>query len=325
MPFLVSNIVRHKKSGRSRVMSAEIKTQELLRIINVDHLSSDDKRLLMSLGELGHDVLDYAQDSNETAFVKEQDGWFVLVYQLLEDKIVSLKDGNVPRIMPMTFLVSNQSLLIFETDETAQLLAKVIDRVNQSQEPKKIVLQLLTLFTKSYFTEVEVMGKERDYLMNQLRQRPTKKNLTELANLQSGSVYIMMGAQQNGEMLADFQELPSYDSFSDQVKAEFRDTVIEIKQLSNMCSLHTRILEQLASSYNNVLSNRLNDNVTSLTIFTIGLTVITTVTSFYGMNVKLPFAKVDIVWLLILVITTIIALVLMHFLRRFVNDGHRHL
>ncbi|EGJ28192.1 magnesium transporter CorA family protein [Streptococcus porcinus] len=306
-------------------MSAEIKTQELLRIINVDHLSSDDKRLLMSLGELGHDVLDYAQDSNETAFVKEQDGWFVLVYQLLEDKIVSLKDGNVPRIMPMTFLVSNQSLLIFETDETAQLLAKVIDRVNQSQEPKKIVLQLLTLFTKSYFTEVEVMGKERDYLMNQLRQRPTKKNLTELANLQSGSVYIMMGAQQNGEMLADFQELPSYDSFSDQVKAEFRDTVIEIKQLSNMCSLHTRILEQLASSYNNVLSNRLNDNVTSLTIFTIGLTVITTVTSFYGMNVKLPFAKVDIVWLLILVITTIIALVLMHFLRRFVNDGHRHL
>ncbi|MBA2795489.1 CorA-like Mg2+ transporter protein [Streptococcus porcinus] len=306
-------------------MSGEIKTQELLRVINVDHLSPDDKRLLMTLGNLGHDVLDYAQDSNETAFVKEQDGWLVAVYQLLEDKIVSLKDGNVPRILPMTFLISNQTLLIFETDETAQLLAKVIDRVNQRQEPKKIMLQLLTLFTKSYFTEVEVMGKERDYLMNQLRQRPTKKNLTELANLQSSSVYVVMGTQQNGEMLADFQELPSYNSFSDQVKAELRDTVIEVKQLSNMCSLHTRILEQLASSYNNVLSNRLNDNVTSLTIFTIGLTVITTVTSFYGMNVKLPFAKVDIVWLLILIITTIIALILMRFLRRFVNDGHRHL
>ncbi|VTS12709.1 magnesium transporter CorA family protein [Streptococcus pseudoporcinus] len=306
-------------------MSGETKTQDLLKVINVDHLSTDDKQLLMSLGDLGQDVLDYAQDSNETAFVKEQDGWLVLVYQLLEDKIVSLKAGNIPKIMPMTFVVSSQSLLILETDETTQLLAKVIDRVNLSQEPKEIMLQLLTLFTKSYFTEVEAMGKERDYLMNQLRQRATKKNLTELANLQSGSVYVMMGSQQNGDMLADFQELPSYDSFSERVKAKLRDTVIEVKQLSNMCSLHTRILEQLASSYNNVLSNRLNDNVTSLTIFTIGLTVITTVTSFYGMNVKLPFAGVDIVWLLILIITIIIALILMHFLRRFVNDGHRHL
>ncbi|EFR44823.1 magnesium transporter CorA family protein [Streptococcus pseudoporcinus] len=306
-------------------MPGETKTQDLFKVINVDHLSTDDKQLLMSLGDLGQDVLDYAQDSNETAFVKEQDGWLVLVYQLLEDKIVSLKAGNIPKIMPMTFVVSSQSLLILETDETTQLLAKVIDRVNLSQEPKEIMFQLLTLFTKSYFTEVEAMGKERDYLMNQLRQRATKKNLTELANLQSGSVYVMMGSQQNGDMLADFQELASYDSFSERVKAKLRDTVIEVKQLSNMCSLHTRILEQLASSYNNVLSNRLNDNVTSLTIFTIGLTVITTVTSFYGMNVKLPFAEVDIVWLLILIITTIIALILMHFLRRFVNDGHRHL
>ncbi|VTS34882.1 CorA-like Mg2+ transporter protein [Streptococcus pseudoporcinus] len=306
-------------------MSGETKTQDLLKVINVDHLSTDDKQLLMSLGDLGQDVLDYAQDSNETAFVKEQDGWLVLVYQLLEDKIVSLKAGNIPKIMPMTFVVSSQSLLILETDETTQLFAKVIDRVNLSQEPKEIMFQLLTLFKKSYFTDVEAMGKERDYLMNQLRQRATKKNLTELANLQSGSVYVMMGSQQNGDMLADFQELASYDSFSERVKAKLRDTVIEVKQLSNMCSLHTRILEQLASSYNNVLSNRLNDNVTSLTIFTIGLTVITTVTSFYGMNVKLPFAEVDIVWLLILIITTIIALILMHFLRRFVNDGHRHL
>lgn len=230
-------------------MPGETKTQDLFKVINVDHLSTDDKQLLMSLGDLGQDVLDYAQDSNETAFVKEQDGWLVLVYQLLEDKIVSLKAGNIPKIMPMTFVVSSQSLLILETDETTQLLAKVIDRVNLSQEPKEIMFQLLTLFTKSYFTEVEAMGKERDYLMNQLRQRATKKNLTELANLQSGSVYVMMGSQQNGDMLADFQELASYDSFSERVKAKLRDTVIEVKQLSNMCSLHTRILEQLRNNF----------------------------------------------------------------------------
>ncbi|CAM4203257.1 magnesium transporter CorA family protein [Streptococcus penaeicida] len=306
-------------------MESDKNLKKKISIINVDHLSADDQENLSQLGPSGQEILDYAQDDNETAFVKEDDGRLILVYQLLEDKLVSLSDGSIPRIMPMTFVAGENKLLILHTDATAQLLAKAMDKVSPAEDPKEMLLQLLTLFTKGYFKVVEGMGQERDNLMNQLRQRPTKKSLTGLANLQSGSVYVMMGSQQNGEMLADWQDLPGYENYSDRVKELLRDTMIEVKQLSNNCSLHQRILEQMASSYNNVLSNRLNDNVTSLTILTIGLTIITTVTSFYGMNVKLPFAKVDIVWLIILVITTVIALIAMHFLRRFVNGGHKKL
>lgn len=92
-------------------------------------------------------------------------------------------------------------------------------------------------------------------------------------------------------------------------KMQLQDAIIEARQLSNMCSLNSQVFQEL-SSYNNVLSNNLNDNVTTLTIISIGISIIAMVTSFYGMNVKLPFDSVDAVWVLIILITTIITIML---------------
>ncbi|WP_274603085.1 CorA family divalent cation transporter, partial [Streptococcus agalactiae] len=91
-----------------------------------------------------------------------------------------------------------------------------------------------------------------------------------------------------------------------------------------MCSLNSQVFQELSSSYNNVLSNNLNDNVTTLTIISIGISIIAMVTSFYGMNVKLPFDSVDAVWVLIILITTIITIMLSIVMYIYVHKEDNH-
>ena len=49
-------------------------------------------------------------------------------------------------------------------------------------------------------------------------------------------------------------------------KEQFDDAMIEARQLVYMTELNSQVLQQLSSSYNNILNNNLNDNLTTLTI-----------------------------------------------------------
>ena len=45
-------------------------------------------------------------------------------------------------------------------------------------------------------------------------------------------------------------------------KEQFDDAMIEARQLVYMTELNSQVLQQLSSSYNNILNNNLNDNLT---------------------------------------------------------------
>lgn len=178
----------------------------------------------------------------------------------------------------------------------------------------------MTVFSKQYFDVLDTISEERDKLINDLRKRPNKSNLARLANLQSGTVHLMMGTKQNFEMLTDLQNIEQNKENTRNEKIQLQDAIIEARQLSNMCSLNSQVFQELSSSYNNVLSNNLNDNVTTLTI----ISIIAMVTSFYGMNVKLPFDSVDAVWVLIILITTIITIMLSIVMYIYVHKEDNH-
>lgn len=297
------------------------KSDQNLVVLNLDEISRQE------LDDYGihHEILDYASDKNETSFAEETDGVVTVVYQLLDNPEGHINiHHQIPRVTPMTFVVKEDTLYIFTNKKTQPLLERLDEKVSKEGSALRLLFNYLTAFTKEYFAIMETIGEEREKLIKQLRKKPNKKNLKGLANLQSGSVYILMGSQQNSAMLSDFRDLPSYDNNSDHEKEAVRDTMIEAKQLSNMCSLHSKVLEQLASSYNNVLSNNLNDNVTTLTIISIGIAMFAAVTSFYGMNVKLPFEKTDSTWIWVVLLTGLAALVTIIAMRKFVNSEHEN-
>ncbi|HGI0794878.1 TPA: magnesium transporter CorA family protein [Streptococcus pyogenes] len=300
------------------------KASSAITLINLDQLTEHDQEALVSEGLIDAEVFDYAKDKNETSFMEENKEKLTIVFQILDRQEESYHPNHIPRVIPITLFLNDQSLYILGHDHSLALIEEVFPDLDESRSPRHLVFQLLTAFTKQYVPLMDEIAQQRDKLIEALSQKANKTNLESLANLQSGTVYILMGSKQNEQMLAELKNMPGQQDLEEDEAEQLRDAIIEARQLSNMCDLNTRVLKEISSSYNNVLSNNLNNNVTSLTIFSIGISIIAMVTSFYGMNVKLPFAKVDSVWFWIVLTTSLVALLIMIVMYWYVHKRNRN-
>ncbi|HEP1499036.1 Zinc transport protein zntB [Streptococcus pyogenes] len=300
------------------------KASSAITLINLDQLTEHDQEALVSEGLIDAEVFDYAKDKNETSFMEENKEKLTIVFQILDRQEESYHPNHIPRVIPITLFLNDQSLYILGHDHSLTLIEEVFPDLDESRSPRHLVFQLLTAFTKQYVPLMDEIAQQRDKLIEALRQKANKTNLESLANLQSGTVYILMSSKQNEQMLAELKDMPGQQDLEEDEAEQLRDAIIEARQLSNMCDLNTRVLKEISSSYNNVLSNNLNNNVTSLTIFSIGISIIAMVTSFYDMNVKLPFAKVDSVWFWIVLTTSLVALLIMVVMYWYVHKRNRN-
>ena len=80
-------------------------------------------------------------------------------------------------------------------------------------------------------------------------------------------VYLVAAAKQNRMLLEHIKAHAIYRRMNDVEKEQFDDAMIEARQLASMTELISNVLQQLSGSYNNILNNNLNDNLTTLTIF----------------------------------------------------------
>lgn len=71
----------------------------------------------------------------------------------------------------------------------------------------------------------------------------------------------------------------------------FEDIINAFQQLEEICKVNLKSIQSLRDAYQIIFTNRLNAKIQFLTAFTIIMTVPTTVSSIYRMNVDLPFAQ----------------------------------
>ena len=123
-----------------------------------------------------------------------------------------------------------------------------------------------------------------------------------------GLVYLVNATQQNSLLLSQLKKLSLYHSLNDDEQEQLEDVEIEADQLVAMANLSEQILEQISSTYNNLLNNNLNDTMRLLTIWSLLLTVPTIVTGFFGMNVLLPLKDSQFSWLIIIFISVLLSI-----------------
>lgn len=78
------------------------------------------------------------------------------------------------------------------------------------------------------------------------------------------------------------------------------DLLISFRQSTDICSVNLKSIRSVRDSYQIVFNNNLNRIIKFLTTFTIVLTIPTMISSFYGINVALPFDHHPQAYLIIL-------------------------
>lgn len=173
----------------------------------------------------------------------------------------------------------------------------------------------LFLIAEAYFPYLEEMDKSTSQLNRRLRQRTTKKDLLGLSDIETGMVYLVSASNQNVILLEQLKGQAFYKQLNNIEKEQLEDSLIEARQLSSMTQVNAQVLQQLSGSYNNILNNNLNDNMTTLTIISVVLAVFAVITGFFGMNVLLPWTSNQHAWVIIIVICIVLWLLIAALLR----------
>ncbi|MTB64133.1 magnesium transporter CorA family protein [Streptococcus sp. zg-86] len=265
------------------------------------------------------ETIEYALDKNERAHMdyNREDGTVVFIYNVLDLE----REKDYYETIPMTFIVQKNRLITITNQDNAYVTSNMV-RYIEHHEPVtvyKFLFASIELISHSYYPVIEKMDKTKDDINMLLRQTTTKKNLFALSDLETSMVYLLAASKQNLMLLEHIKGHAIYREFDEIENEQFEDAMIEARQLVAMTDLVSQVLQQLSSSYNNVLNNNLNDNLTLLTIISILLAVLAVITGFFGMNVPLPWMENTHAWLYIVIISIVLWIVLAQLLKWVAN------
>ena len=284
--------------------------------INLDVEKIKNLEDLSEIYGLDKETIEYALDKNERAHMdyNRENGTVTFIYNVLDLE----KDKEYYEAIPMTFIVENKRMITISNHKNAYVIDQMLAYLDSHESISiyKFLFASLEIISNAYYPIIEKMDKSKDEVNSLLRQRTTKKNLFALSDLETGMVYLTAAAKQNRLLLEHIQSHALYRRFNDVEREQFDDAMIEAHQLVSMTDLISQVLQQLSSSYNNILNNNLNDSLTILTIISVLLAVLAVITGFFGMNVPLPFTEEPNAWIYILIASLILWAALSQWLKK---------
>ena len=283
--------------------------------INIDSdLIAETSQLYQKYG-IDQETIEYALDKNERAHMdyNRENGTVTFIYNVLDME----KEKEYYETIPMTFIVQGPRLVTISNRDNAYVISQMERYVDahESLSTFKLLFAGLEMISNAYYPIIERLDKLKDEITRLLRKTTTSKNLYALSDVETGMVYLASAAKQNRMLLEHIKAHLIYRQFDDVEKEQFDDAMIEARQLVYMTELNCQVLQQLSSSYNNILNNNLNDNLTTLTILEALLAVLAVVTGFFGMNVPLPFTNDPNAWLYISIASFVLWIILSRILR----------
>ena len=283
--------------------------------INIDSdLIAETSQLYQKYG-IDQETIEYALDKNERAHMdyNRENGTVTFIYNVLDME----KEKEYYETIPMTFIVQGPRLVTISNRDNAYIIAQMERYVDahESLSTFKLLFAGLEMISNAYYPIIERLDKHKDEITRLLRKTTTSKNLYALSDVETGMVYLTSAAKQNRMLLEHIKAHLIYRQFDDVEKEQFDDAMIEARQLVYMTELSSQVLQQLSSSYNNILNNNLNDNLTTLTILEALLAVLAVITGFFGMNVPLPFTNEPNAWLYISIASFVLWIILSRILR----------
>ena len=284
--------------------------------INLDVEKIKNLEDLSEIYGLDKETIEYALDKNERAHMdyNRGNGTVTFIYNVLDLE----KDKDYYEAIPMTFIVENKRMITISNHKNAYVIDQMLAYLDSHEllSIYKFLFASLEIISNAYYPIIEKMDKSKDEVNSLLRQRTTKKNLFALSDLETGMVYLTAAAKQNRLLLEHIQGHALYRRFNEVEREQFDDAMIEAHQLVSMTDLISQVLQQLSSSYNNILNNNLNDSLTVLTIISVLLAVLAVITGFFGMNVPLPFTEEPNAWIYILMASLILWAALSQWLKK---------
>ena len=309
-----------------KIYNTDIETNKLEEIkefkkgswINLVNPSEQEIKKVCESANIQEDFIRDALDFEEKARIdKEEDDdttLFVVDVPIVEKN----EENDVYTTMPLGMIVVRDDFFI----TVSQRKNKVIEDFEkrkikdfQTYKKSKLIFQILYLNSSYYLSYLKLINKETEIAEYILKNSMKNKELLKLLSLEKSLVYFTTSLKSN-ELVMERTLRGKIIKLYEDDEDILEDAITENKQAIEMAKIYSDILNGTMEAYASIISNNLNGVMKFLTSITIVLAIPTMISSFWGMNVNLPFQDSRLGFVIMIAISAILTLVVTWWLKK---------
>lgn len=240
------------------------------------------------------DLLRDAVDPFEAPRVEKDEG---IVYIYARVPHAPQKGASELATVPVLVALAESSVLTASRFDMPFLEPVMQSSDTATTQKVRLVLHIFDAIIRSYHKEIVAMRKDvrRYYVTPQYVREQDIFRFVELESKLNDYTSSLIPLQDVFTALERDKVLKLFEEDADLLE----DLRLSAEQLVTMGTSTLRTITNLREAYGVVAANKLNRVIRLLTVLTVVLTIPTIVTSFFGMNVPLPFAHTSWAWVLI--------------------------
>ncbi len=309
-----------------KIYNTDIETNEFSEIkefkkgawINLVNPSENEiKKVCENIGiqeDFIRDALDYEEKARIDKEEDDNTTLFVVDVPITE----KIEDAETYTTMPLGMIVVRDDFFLtvsLKRNKIIESFEKRKIKNFQTYKKTRFIFQILYLNASYYLTYLKQINKETEIAEYILKNSMKNKELLKLLSLEKGLVYFTTSLKSN-ELVMEKTLRGKIVKLYEEDEDMLEDAITENRQAIEMAQIYSNILTGTMDAYASIISNNLNGVMKFLTSITIILAVPTMISSFWGMNVALPFEKSSIGFVVMVVIAIIMTLAVTWWLKK---------
>ena len=286
--------------------------------INLVNPSENEIKRVCESINIQEDFIRDALDYEEKARIDTEEDDNTILFVIDVPVIEKSEDNDIYTTMPLGMIVVRDDFFITVSLRKNKIIEDFEKRkIKNFQTYKKtrFIFQIFYLNSSYFLNYLKQINKETEIAEYILKNSMKNKELLKLLSLEKGLVYFATSLKSN-EIVMEKTMRGKIVKLYDDDEDILEDAIIENRQAIEMAQIYTNILNGTMDAYASIISNNLNGVMKFLTSITIVLAIPTMISSFWGMNVKLPFENSPIGFIIMVFIAVVLTLVVTWWLKR---------
>lgn len=291
---------------RKTEKDSELREEKSLRHgdwVNVVEPDASEIRKLIKEYKIPAEFVYASLDLKERSRIDSVKNWKLFIIR------IPVKHEHKYQIIPVGVLVNEYNIFTIcakPNEAVNRFLTANIDGFYTSKRTR-FLLYLIKNANKYFDQYVEELQELTTRAEHRLLHSQANSEVIAFLEIQKTITYFH-SALINNEMLFEKITVNKKIEFFAADKEILEDMIIENKELLETVTIFMNNINSTMDAYASVISNNLNITMKFLTSLTIILNLPNIITSFYGMNVKLPLADNPLAYLLIILLSLILVI-----------------
>ena len=309
-----------------KIYNTDLETNKLEEIkefkkgawINLVNPSELEIRKVCENVQIQEDFIRDALDYEEKARIDQEEDDNTVLFVVDVPIIEKNEDNDIYTTMPLGMIVVRDDFFItvsLKKNKVIEEFEKRKIKNFQTYKKTRFIFQILYLNSSYYLNYLKRINKETEIAEYILKNSMKNKELLKLLSLEKGLVYFTTSLKSNEIVMEKTMRGKIIKLYEDDEDI-LEDAITENRQAIEMAQIYSNILNGTMDAYASIISNNLNGVMKFLTSITIVLAVPTMISSFWGMNVNLPFQNSPIGFVLMIFISVVLTLLVTWWLKR---------